>query len=478
MSSTPKPRCLIAVMGCTGSGKSSFVNAILGKPEAAVSDGLESITVEVGQYVHHHESGMEVHIVDTPGFNNFRPKGTLLDLEILQKVGAFLKTEYDAKQGFTGIVFMHNIDTPTLDWQTQRRNRTLFKKLCGTDSMKNILVVTSFWDKLTNMADGVQKEGNLQTEDGLLKELHVGGAKFVRSGYFEPGEQPQDSSFFTPKQVVDYLLSLDPAYEVQKEIAKGAAIADTTSQFSLLEEFEQLKRETRVSLAKTRKELESIRSADDANRSHLEDLEREAEIMQERLNGWEKDSEDMRTKLSQWEDYHAQTASKEELDALISRHQKKLRDIQNEVVKFREASENLGQVDRQRIEQLNQTVAILRKDHSSDEMRPQMEIEQSAASTKDQGPNEQPGAVVGAIHEDLLNDFKKWEDLLPDFSLAHGATLTHWQTASPRRHENKVEKSDQLRESSPPNLLIALRMLFWANPRLLSRTNWNRPHRK
>ncbi|KAH6910926.1 hypothetical protein BKA70DRAFT_1099657, partial [Coprinopsis sp. MPI-PUGE-AT-0042] len=354
-----------SVMGSTGSGKSSSVNAILGKPEATVSDGLESSTAEVEEYVHFHESGMEVRIVDTPGFNEYRAEGTNSDLKILQMIGAFLKKQYDANQKFSGIIFLHNINAAKVDWHTQRRTMTLFKKLCGTESMKNVVVVTSFWDQLSDQSDGIQREHDLITQDGLLKELHLGGAKFVRSGHFMPGEQPHDAAFLTPKEIVDYLLSLDPVYvEMQKEMANGKAIADTAAGSSLLEEFERLKRETRASLETMSREVESIRSADDVNRSHREELKREVERTQARLNGWEKDGEEMRMKLSRWEEYRAQIATKEELDALVSRHQSEFGGLQHEVIKLREANEKLRQIDQQRIDELNQTVARLRKERN------------------------------------------------------------------------------------------------------------------
>ncbi|KAH6891651.1 hypothetical protein BKA70DRAFT_1571973 [Coprinopsis sp. MPI-PUGE-AT-0042] len=333
MSSTPKPKGLIAVMGSTGSGKSSFVNAILGKPEATVSDGLESSTAEVAEYVHFHESGMEVRIVDTPGFNEYRTEGTNSDLKILQMIGAFLKKQYDANQKFSGIIFLHDINGAKVDWQTQRRNMTLFKKLCGTESMKNVVVATSFWDQLSDQSDGIQREHDLITQDGLLKELSVGGAKFVRSCHFTPGKKPHDPAFLTPKEIVDYLLDLDPVYvEMQKEMANGKAIADTAAGSSLLEEFERLKREV--------------------------------ERTQARLNGWEKDGEETRMKLSRWEEYRAQIATKEELDALVSRHQSEFGGLQHEVIKLREANEKLRQIDQQRIDELNQTVARLRKERN------------------------------------------------------------------------------------------------------------------
>jgi hypothetical protein len=198
---------------------------------------------------------------------------------------------------------------------------TLFKKLCGADSMKNIVVVTSFWDELSDMNLGIQRETDLQSQEGLLKELYVGGAKFVRSGRFEPGKQPHDPAFFTPKQVVDHLLALDPVYlEMQEEMGKGASVVDTAAGASLLEDFEKLKRETRESLEKLRIDLESIRSADDVDRSHREELKRETQRMQERLNGWEKDGDEMRTKVTQWEEYRAQVCMSICLACLLLKH--------------------------------------------------------------------------------------------------------------------------------------------------------------
>ncbi|KAH6911939.1 hypothetical protein BKA70DRAFT_820989 [Coprinopsis sp. MPI-PUGE-AT-0042] len=212
---------------------------------------------------------------------------------------------------------MHNINASTLDWRTQRRSMALFKKLCGTESMQDVVVVTSFWDKLTSVSEGAQKEGYLQTDDGFLKELYVGGARFVRSGHFPPGEQPQDPSFLTPKQVVDHLLSLNPVFvAMQEEMARGAAIAKTDAGFSLLEEFEQLKHKTQVVLEAMRERLVFIWRAEDDSKTRREDLKREAERMWDSLNRLDRDRKNMRMKLIQWENYYTQVC----VPSFFSRH--------------------------------------------------------------------------------------------------------------------------------------------------------------
>ncbi|KAH6901395.1 hypothetical protein BKA70DRAFT_1436076 [Coprinopsis sp. MPI-PUGE-AT-0042] len=171
------------------------------EPEANVQGDLVSCTAEVGQYDHLHESGIEVCIVDTPGFNaNYRAEVSTgkSDLKILQMIHAFLKEE--------GSLESSSCTTSTLaplDWQTQRRTISLFKKLCGTESMKNVVVVTSFWDSFDGVANGIPIESDLRTKDRILKELHI-------------GKQPDDPTFLTPKEVVDYLLNFD-LVETQKE---------------------------------------------------------------------------------------------------------------------------------------------------------------------------------------------------------------------------------------------------------------------
>jgi len=81
---------LIAVMGGTGSGKSSFINSVVGREVAPVGHTLDSQTSVIQEY-NVSLSGRKITIVDTPGFDDYRGEvGNVSDIDILKMLGKFL----------------------------------------------------------------------------------------------------------------------------------------------------------------------------------------------------------------------------------------------------------------------------------------------------------------------------------------------------------------------------------------------------
>ena len=73
---------------------------------------------------------------------------------------------------------MHRI-SDTRVGGTAKRNLRIFQKLCGRDSFKNVVIVTTMWDKVTP-EEGEQREQELQRSDSLFKPLMDEGATMVR----------------------------------------------------------------------------------------------------------------------------------------------------------------------------------------------------------------------------------------------------------------------------------------------------------
>ena len=61
-----------------------------------------------------------------------------------------------------------------------RRNLRMFHELCGTDSLQNVVIVTTMWDRLTTQEEGLQREEELKSSDNLFKPWMDGQAVMMR----------------------------------------------------------------------------------------------------------------------------------------------------------------------------------------------------------------------------------------------------------------------------------------------------------
>ena len=133
-------------------------------------------------------------------------------------------TRYDKDRKFSGILYLCNICDPRVGGSLQC-NMVMFKKLCGPDPLKNVVVVTTFWDKI-KLVQGIGLETELKTKDKFLKGLAEGGSKFVRSGKFLPKEIPKGPEFLPPISIVSGLVALDPVYITMQELAERKTVQE------------------------------------------------------------------------------------------------------------------------------------------------------------------------------------------------------------------------------------------------------------
>ena len=84
-----------------------------------------------------------------------------------------------------GFIYVHRISDIRVGG-TSKRNLKMFQRICGTDSFKNVTVVTTMWDKVTS-EEGEGREQELKQSDVLFKPLMDGGATMARhDGTREP----------------------------------------------------------------------------------------------------------------------------------------------------------------------------------------------------------------------------------------------------------------------------------------------------
>ncbi|KAH9214365.1 P-loop containing nucleoside triphosphate hydrolase protein [Leptodontidium sp. 2 PMI_412] len=130
---------VIAVMGVTGAGKSTFTITVSGRNDVVVGDSLCSETSEVRAYEFLH-NGKQYILVDTPGFDDT----TRSDSQITEKILTWLKTSMIEGTRLNGVIYLHRISDTRMAGTALRNNR-MFRKLCGADAFKNIILATTFW---------------------------------------------------------------------------------------------------------------------------------------------------------------------------------------------------------------------------------------------------------------------------------------------------------------------------------------------
>ncbi|KAJ4425108.1 hypothetical protein N0V82_000163 [Gnomoniopsis sp. IMI 355080] len=262
---------LIAVMGMTGSGKTTFISKVTGRGDLQIGHDLTSCTRDI-QVVETQINGQTVRFVDTPGFSDTN----MSDTEVLQMIADYLAAAYKQEMKLSGIIYLHPISDNRVTHHTTK-NLDMFRKLTGEKNLKNVILATSMWDKVT-FDEGVRREEELKTKFWRL--LTVMGAKTARH------EDTAESA----REIASMLLGNKPFYlQLQEEMGKdNKALRDTAAGKEVMIELVRMKEEHQRELA----EMESlIKSSAKESESVIEAL---SENYQGRLTELEKTLRDER----------------------------------------------------------------------------------------------------------------------------------------------------------------------------------------
>jgi len=151
-------RAFIALMGETGSGKTTFVNRATNSEAFLVGNGLHSCTSEVQVSPQFLVDDRPVLLIDTPGFND-----TLLDdADILKSISAFLATVYEGEVKLAGVIYFHRISEERWRRSDTRSFRRL-EHICGETTLRNVVLTTNMWGNVTKEV-GAMREQQLATE--------------------------------------------------------------------------------------------------------------------------------------------------------------------------------------------------------------------------------------------------------------------------------------------------------------------------
>ncbi|TDL17994.1 P-loop containing nucleoside triphosphate hydrolase protein [Rickenella mellea] len=188
---------LIAVVGHTGAGKSSFINTV-SNHKLPVGAGLDSCTKKIQEVrLKWGKEQKPVVIVDTPGFGDSDNLEVTRDIEVFKLIQSYLVKSHKAGTKLSGIIYTHRISDSKVEGGTRRNLRT-FQELCGSEKLHRVVILTTWWDK-EEEAKAVSREKQLSGRETLFKPMVELGAKMMR----------HDKGFSSAQMVLNHLLQLN-----------------------------------------------------------------------------------------------------------------------------------------------------------------------------------------------------------------------------------------------------------------------------
>ncbi|KAG8741176.1 hypothetical protein FRC10_003221 [Ceratobasidium sp. 414] len=272
--SSQSPLILIALFGGTGVGKSTvrplsinFANDASGG-NLLVGRDLNSCTREVTRSPVFNVDGRRVVLIDTPGFDD----NEVSDVGTLKQIAAFMSETYGVGQRLTGIVYLHRISDNRMGGSSAR-TFNLFRRMCGTDTLKNVVIATNMW---SNPPTEIEQRREEQLRNDFFKPALDERARLVRRA--TPG---QDSALDT----IRLLLGQQPrATRIQQEMVDEqrplvSTDAGQALEMQLLERVNRQEREINEVRQEIRTEIEA-RGRQAAAELERYEKEKEQEMVQ------------------------------------------------------------------------------------------------------------------------------------------------------------------------------------------------------
>ncbi|KAG8914471.1 hypothetical protein FRC02_004976 [Tulasnella sp. 418] len=252
----------IAVMGPTGSGKTTFINTTTGS-RLAVGHRLRSETKDVALATFDYR-GHRIYLLDTPGFDDTH----VSDTDILKRIANWLEYAHSKGKLLNGLLYLHRITDVRVGGMSGR-NMRLFHKLCGKDAMNNVILCTTMWDK-EEVATAELREKELLSEfwNSMVEE----GATWARH------DKTRESTF----KILDHILGLPPIMlDIQVSLAEGKTLSETEAGKEINRELVALQEKYNKDLADIRQELEDARKDNDLKTQML--MEKEKQLLEAKL---------------------------------------------------------------------------------------------------------------------------------------------------------------------------------------------------
>lgn len=182
---------------------------------------------------------------------------------------------YDHGKKLAGVIYMHRILDNRIGG-ISARNFRMFRNLCGDRSLRNVVIVTTMWDEITELI-GEEREKELATKDVFFKTALDKGARLARH------TDTLESAQAIIRSIIDNE-STSITLQIQEELGRGLSISETLAGRELgLELFEQMERHRQEMRGLMTEMQEASRMRDEESRQELAVERRRMEASMVRL---------------------------------------------------------------------------------------------------------------------------------------------------------------------------------------------------
>ncbi|KAK0631475.1 P-loop containing nucleoside triphosphate hydrolase protein [Immersiella caudata] len=170
-------RVLIALLGMTGAGKTTFARLASGNQELQVGHSIYPCTQDpqvVEFTISTNTAARPILLIDTPGFDD----DNRTDVEILEDIAKWLGEQGYLKGSdqLDGLVILHPVTVHRLGGHERRRTR-LLQNLLGDKAFKRIIIATTMWERIRDEDMEDVRKTVKEREKDIWHDLVSRGAK-------------------------------------------------------------------------------------------------------------------------------------------------------------------------------------------------------------------------------------------------------------------------------------------------------------
>ncbi|RDW72916.1 hypothetical protein BP6252_06823 [Coleophoma cylindrospora] len=210
-----KGEILIAVLGATGAGKTTFISKATGRTDLEIGHTLQSCTQDISA-VKMQLQGKSIILIDTPGFDDTYKS----DAEILELIAKYLADSYANKALLSGVILLQPINANRVQGNERKRTR-LFEKVCGPSAFSKVVIATTMWSDLQNESVGESRALERRNSSDFWGNMVAKGAQVAR----------HDNNSESAKKIISMILK-NPSpvtLQMQTELAQNEGKIALTS---------------------------------------------------------------------------------------------------------------------------------------------------------------------------------------------------------------------------------------------------------